>query len=224
VIVADHRLRGGEADLPKADSPWERVALPHDWRLLPDNKRADAGWYRIRFKLDRAPAAGLALYLRNLRSDSLELFVNGARLAGSRELNPPRTGQDYNFPFYIFIPGAMLREGSNDLHIRMRGSSLPRNLHGLDRVHLGGAADVAATVRVDHELVSGSQRFAMAAAFTAGLIALLLWCARRTDKVMFWFAVACLSLAGVTTGGGRRHSGFTKLAACISASVCRYRC
>ncbi len=120
-------LRSGDASPPPPASVWTQVTLPHDWRLLPNGKRPDVGWYRISFELERVPSVGTALYLRNLRSDSLELFVNGARLAGSREFNPPRSAQDYNFPFYVFIPTAMLRTGANVLHIRMRGSSVIRS-------------------------------------------------------------------------------------------------
>ncbi len=202
-VVFEHAqfLRSDAAIPPQDKASWEQVQLPHDWRLLPQGKRNDVGWDRIGFDLGRLPANGQALYLRNLRSWSLELFVNGTRLAGSDDFVPPRSAQDYSTPFYVFIPAAMLRTGENVLYVRLNGSSLARNLHGLDRVHFGDAVRLSERQRSDLGLADGSRKLAMAAMFTAGFIALLLWWARRRERVMFWFGIACLSwpLAGLTT-------------------------
>ena len=200
-IVFEHAqfVRSSDALPPPATAAWKEVALPDDWRLLPNgNKRSDSGWYRITFDLGPLPPAGQALYLRNLRAWSLELFVDGTRLAGSEDFDPPRTAADYSTPFYVFIPATMLRPGENVLHIRLNGSSQSRNLHGLDRVYFGDAVRLSERQRRDTMLASDSRKLAMAALFAAGFIALLLWLARRRDSVMFWFSVTCLSwpLAG----------------------------
>jgi len=178
---------------PGDDAAWATVTLPHDWRTL-EHKGRLTGWYRIRLDLDRVPAGGRSIYLRHLRSTSLDLYIDGKRYAGSRDIYGPGA-QDYGFSLHLYVPAALWRPGSNILHFRMEASSYERSLHGLGRVHVGTYRQTSALQRSDNDLTGGSLRMSFAAALTAGLIALLLWCARRNDKVIFWFSIACLSWA-----------------------------
>lgn len=180
-------------DPPDAAAAWTEVALPHDWRTLP-RKTRQTGWYHVEFMLAEVPPGGRTVYVRHLRSNSLEIYVNGIRIARSGDLHGPGV-QPYGFHLDAYAPPALLREGVNIVHFRMTGASMARALHGLGRVHVGSAREMARLRRGDWELTGGSLRLAFAAALSAGLITLFLWIARRGDRVMFWYAIACLTWA-----------------------------
>ena len=103
------------------------------------------------------------------------------------------------------MPPSFFRPGENVIHARMQ---VIDPLQGLGRVHFGHAwtlrsiADTLSTLN--------SQRLFLAMALAAGLISLFVWFARRTDRVMLWFAIATLSWGSVgalSTAFGRHVEG-----------------
>jgi len=186
-VLADQKTPPGD------EAAWMPVVLPHDWRTLAEKGRV-TGWYRIRLGLAKVPPEGRAVFLRHLRSSTLEVHVNGVKIVSSRDIYGPGA-QDYGFTFHTLVSAPLWRIGANDLHFRMEASSLERNLHGLGRVHVGNPRAIRTLETRANNLTSRSLQMAFAAALAVGLIVLLLWLARRSDRVMFWFGVACLSWA-----------------------------
>jgi len=181
------------ASPPGDDAAWSMVALPHDWRTL-EKKGRLTGWYRIRFKLERVPKEGRGIYLRHLRANAIDVYVNGERYSGSRDIHG-RGAQAYGFSLALFAPAILWRPGENVVHFQMNGLAIERALHGLGRVSIGDTHAIGAMRARDFELTGGSLRLAFAATLTAGVLTLILWIARRSDRVMLWFCISCLSWA-----------------------------
>jgi signal transduction histidine kinase len=89
----------------------------------------------------------------------------------------------------------LLRAGENVLHARTHTTSYPVNVEGLGRITFGDARPVR-RISVQH-VYAGFYAgvFFLAMAFAAGLITLFAWLAYRTDRIMFWFSLTCLSWA-----------------------------
>ncbi len=176
---------------PPADSAgWVPVALPDELRRTAPGGKGRA-WYRIRFSLDEAPRVPQGIMLLHLRAHGMEFYVNGSRLGDVSDWSARRTGS-LGLPVRVTAPPAMLRAGENEIAFRLLGTATPTQMQGLGRVHYGNAATIREIEFLPVEIAVNSYRYLMAAMLCAGLIALLLWSARREDRVMFWFAVACL--------------------------------
>jgi len=101
----------------------------------------------------------------------------------------------FGTPFYVFVPPVLLRAGKNVLHTRTQTTSYPVNVEGLGRISFGDARPVR-RIALQH-VYAGFYAgvFFLAMALAAGLITLFVWFARRSDRVMFWFSITCLSWA-----------------------------
>jgi signal transduction histidine kinase len=184
-----------KSTLPPADTAtWEPVTLPDDWRRLGHNNRGVQGWYRIKFALPKVPPRPSAIYIRHLRSNQLDLHINSVLLGGSRDLWGP-LAQGTGYPIFLTVPPALLRAGDNTLHIRMRARPLSNPRAGLGRVTFGDASAVRKAQANETRLTSDNHRLFFGAMLTAGVIALFLWSARRSEAVMLWFSIMCLSWA-----------------------------
>lgn len=180
-----------DARTPPGDSAdWVPVVLPDELRRTAPGAKGRA-WYRIRFGLAEVPRAPQSVMLLHLRAHGMEFYVNGNRLGEVSDWSARRTGS-LGLPVRVTIPPALLRAGENELSFRLLGTSTPTQMQGLGRIHYGEAAIMREMEFRPVEIAANSYRYLMAAMLTAGLIALLLWSVRREDKVMFWFAVACL--------------------------------
>lgn len=184
---------------PGDTAAWQPISLPHEWRRTHPGITGQ-GWYRIKFNLPQTPANAQAINVNYAsRLGRTHFFVNGALLGGSRDITASAAVAAYGTPFYVFVPPALLRAGENVLHARTHTTSYPINVEGLGRVTFGDARPVR-RIAVRH--VWGGYYAAvafLAMAFGAGLITLFVWFARRSDRVILWFSIACLSwsLAGI---------------------------
>jgi len=190
VFESAERLLSDSRTPPGDSADWRPVSLPDELRRTAPNAKGRA-WYRIRFQLPEIPRGPQSVLLLHLRAHNLEFHVNGVRLGDVADWSARRTGP-LGLPIRVTIPPALLRTGQNELAIRFIGTSTPTQMHGLGRIRMGDAAVVRAMEVLPQEIASNSYRYLMAAMLAVGLIALLLWIVRRDDKVIFWFAVACL--------------------------------
>jgi len=188
-------LLSGQSQPPKDGEGWTPVALPHEWRHSHPGV-SGRGWYRIRFDLVEAPVLAQAVMIAHERSQGSVFFVNGRTIGGSRDLIS-RAGWGFSNPLYLVIPPGMLRAGSNVIHVRMLTSAHPENIQGLGRVTYGQARPVRAAAATIWEYGFYADRSFAAMAFAAGLITLFVWFARRSDQVMLWFSITCLTWAVV---------------------------
>ena len=179
-FVLDSRARP-----PGDEAAWQTVTLPHRW----DETHGDAigrGWYRIRVDFAEAPRATQAVVIGHVRSLSIEFFVNGTLVGSSRD----SVGGDVGLGrvLRLSMPASLFHPGENVIHARVQ---VIDPLQGLGRVHFGHAWTLRSVA--DTLSTLNSQRLFLAMALAAGLISLFVWFARRTDRVMLWFAIATLS-------------------------------
>jgi signal transduction histidine kinase len=183
-FVLDHSPR------PPGDAAgWQTVKLPHRW----DETHGDAigrGWYRIRVDFAEAPRSTQAIVIVHVRSLATEFFVNGTLVGSSRDSVGGEIG--LGPVLRVPIPPSFFRPGENVIHARMQ---VIDPLQGLGRVHFGHAWSLRTIAQTRSTL--NAQRMFLAMALAAGLISLFVWFARRTDRVMLWFAIATLSWGSV---------------------------
>jgi signal transduction histidine kinase len=179
-----------QAKPPGDAAAWKTVSLPHVWDRT-DPGKTGLGWYRIRFRLEKAPGGAQAIHIPHVRSVWVDFYVNGALAGGSRDIvSGGNTGIGTGV-YLTVIPGA-LHEGENVLHARMR---IMDPIQGLGRVDFGDARPVRRVALMHTELNFYAQRAFLAMVLAAGLITLFVWRARPEDAVMMWFCIACLSWA-----------------------------
>jgi signal transduction histidine kinase len=188
--------RSADRNMPADESVWTPVPLPDQWRRTrPDSQ--GWGWYRIRFELADAPQGVQGIKVRHRRGNAVDYFVNGSLVGGARDVTA-MTGGDFGSPIFLTVPPGLLRAGPNVIHVRMNASSRPEAMHGLGTVRFGDARAVRHDYIRDIEIGFEAHRTFFAMAFVAGLIALFLWFARRSDRVMLWFSIACLSWSTIS--------------------------
>jgi len=179
---------------PDDSAPWKPVALPDQWRMRP--KVTGPVWYRMRFHLDHVPKGLRSVFVRHLRAYRMVFFVNGKLIGAARDrqsMSGAVAGKGFGTPVLLYIPPALLRAGENVLHARVEASTHPARVDGLGRVLFGESRRVRRQYQWFNESGFSTKQELIYMTFTAGLIALLLWFARRSDRVLWWFSVTCLS-------------------------------
>jgi signal transduction histidine kinase len=189
---------------PPADSSaWKPVSLPDQWRhRMPDGTEGQ-GWYRIRFRLEERLASVHTAGITHPRANRTDFFVNGKLLGGAGELIAGGRGSargagkasrpSFGTPLHVMVPHSLLRPGENVIHVRVHATSSGPFMHGLPQVKFGDATALRRPYHASNEFGFGAQRTFFAMALVSGIITLFLWLARRGDKVIFWYSVACLT-------------------------------
>jgi len=191
---AEFRWMGDSAAEPSPTASWKSIALPHAWyRTDPGAK--GYGWYRIRFELRQVPAHTQGIELDEWRSDWVDFFVNGVPIGGSHDVIAGG-GLGLNTSLFLTFPATLLHVGTNVLLAHMHTSHARLNIQGLGRVTFGDARPVKRRSIEAQERGFYAERAFFAMAFAAGLISLFVWLARRSDRVLLWYCIACLSWVG----------------------------
>ncbi len=125
-----------DAHRPPAEG-WTQVSLPDNWRERDPTLRGVA-WYRIRFDLAEVPRAPQALYLPRVAVIG-ELWLNEAQLSTDVRFDQPgQLGeQTVDAPFYAMLPSSALRQGQNELLVKVQGDQALRS--GLSAVRFAPA-------------------------------------------------------------------------------------
>jgi len=181
---------------PDDTGEWQPVSLPHEWRRTSPGKEGP-GWYRIQFDLPHAPESGRAMFLKHLRSQGFQVYVNGNHVGRSSDYIA-NSSRRFGTTIYFTMQPSLFRAGDNVIHVRMNATSEAIAMHGLGRVTFGNAREIRRIAVLTSEPGFPAHRVILAMAFTAGLITLFLWLARRSDNVMLWYSVTCLSWAVVS--------------------------
>lgn len=188
---------------PPGDSAaWKPVSLPDQWRhRMPDGISGQA-WYRIKFDSMHSPSSVHAIGITHPRAFRTDFFVNGKFVGGAGDLIAGGRGPDGGARFapvpafmtalHILVPPQLLDAGENTIHVRVNATSSGAFLHGLPRVSFGESRALHNENHASSELGFGAQRIFFAMALVNGIITLFLWLARRDDRVMLWYSVACL--------------------------------
>jgi len=185
-----------DAKTPPGDAaPWQPVTLPDEWRRSRPGVSGE-GWYRIAVDLPAAPTRAQALELPHVRADAINIYVNGTLVGRSQDIVAGSSILGaLDTPVFLPFPSFLLRAGHNVLFFHMKAAAHPLNVDGLSRVTFGDARPVRKVAAVRSEWGFYAGRSFLAMALGAGLITLFMWFAHRQDRLMFWFAIACLSWA-----------------------------
>jgi len=184
---------------PGDAAPWKPVQLPDEWRRSRPGVSGE-GWYRIEVNLPSAPSAAQALEVPHVRADWIDFYLNGTLIGRSRDIVAGSSILGaLDTPVFLPFPSFLLHAGHNVLEFHMKAAAHPLNVDGLSRVTFGDARPVRKEAATRSEWGFYAGRAFLAMSLGAGLITLFVWFAHRSDRVMFWFAIACMSWA---IGGG----------------------
>ncbi|HSV36864.1 MAG TPA: ATP-binding protein [Ramlibacter sp.] len=179
---------------------WARVRLPHDWESdFPGH--TGSLWYRVRFSIPSAP--GLAGVYIQRGCTNVEVWLNGELVGSGGLMEPPVTRNCY-YPQLFQLPRSLLREGDNELRIRVAGFaarevSARQRAAGLSQLAVGPLAELQPMY--DRQLfwnVTMAQIIA-ATIGVLGLSMLGLAAVRRRDTYLLYFGLFTCGWALIST-------------------------
>lgn len=178
-------------ETPPADArDWTGLTLPDNWSA----SRRDAqgiGWYRMAFEHGRAADDRVAVLVHRLSMNG-EFFVNGVRVLSGGRMTAPVT-RNWNTPFFVELPSALLQPGRNVLDIRLYAY---RNSNGgLGTVYLGDPAALRARHLFLQALHVKGAIISFAVALLAAFIAIVAWVRMAHDAIFGLFGLAMVAWA-----------------------------
>lgn len=188
------------ADGARPVEGWEDVTLPDVWtRRWPQH--GGTAWYRVDWERGCAPGKGGPLEPLALGIDAVsvagEVFINDDLLWRDASLVEPLS-RSWNMPRWWLLPASSLREGVNQVWVRVVG---PRALSpGLGALRLGAASMVAE--QYGQSLWRQRTVYLINAVLCAmaGALFLLVWLMQRKERAYGWFGLMALCwLAYLTT-------------------------
>jgi len=99
------------------DSAWSPIRPGDSWESQGFAGYDGIGWYRLRFRLERAPQSDALLELGAV-ADADETFVNGERV-GAVGIDRPGEERTAGEERRYWIPRALLKEGENQISVRV---------------------------------------------------------------------------------------------------------
>ena len=175
-----------DAFTPPANLPWQPVMLPDRWK---DNWPGITGtvWYRVAFKAPRTEGEPWMVFLPRLREGGA-LFVNGRLLANVRE---PGGGTWVRWmrPHAFVIPPGELREGDNELHVRVNVANEDKTM---STVWIGPEAEVRPLYESRMFWTYTAAQITIVVTLSLSVFVLGIWLRRRMDFDYGLFGFALL--------------------------------
>lgn len=185
---------GQGASLPSDDAPWERLALPDQWRMGHPGQTGD-GWYRFRFDLPELDPTIHAVYLPRLCMNAA-VYLNGVLLGEGGRFGEP-VARNWNRPLLFLVPPGVLRPGRNVLHVRLH--SIAYSQGSLFPVSLGPEPELRPGYeKLFFERITLNQTITLIIV-AIGVLMISLWWRRRQDTMYVWFGVSALVWAANST-------------------------
>lgn len=185
---ADFSFAGGST-IPA--SGWVRGALP-DFRLLPKTRMNHIDrpqfWSRIRFDRARFGSHAIALSIDSIREDYV-VYLNGAALYRSQGERSAWTF-GWNHPLFVPLPPAMLRDGANEIVVRVETTS--PILLGIGTVSVGSDTDIRSTFDRQYFFSNVAPQIINGYLLILTIGALSFWARRPGDRVFGWLALVGL--------------------------------
>jgi signal transduction histidine kinase len=167
----------------------EPVTLPDAWWQR-DYRPGATVWYRLRFDMHRPMPHGHSLFVPNIVASHIEVYLNGSLLG--RHADYAAQGRPI-VPLYAVLPPDKLREGENEVILRMRGS--PAWFHGISRAYVGPTSALGPRAG-RWRLLQGDVIPIFAAGFgLVGLLALACWSVERSEELLWYGAILIAYLA-----------------------------
>lgn len=179
-------VRGGWNDAAPPPDGWVAVTLPDRWT----DRWADHDgvvWYRLRWSESAANAErAIMLPYINLAG---AISLGQTLLYSDPSLVEPLS-RSINHPVFVRLPSALLRQGENELLIRVSG--LAYHGPGLPQIAIGAPQDIRAVYDREHDIRIDAQMYGQAAVLTLGGFFLVTWLLRRRETVYGWAAATAL--------------------------------
>lgn len=180
-------LLGGGETPPADDASWQPIALPDDWSRSRPTVGGDA-WYRVTFDVSADPPRLTAVYVPRLSMVAVP-FVNGSRVADGGRFVEPLTRLWYR-PQLYWAPPALLRPGTNVLHVRLR--AYPDNQGGLSEVYVGDPAPIQARWRSHVFRQVTAMQATTGITFALGVLVVVAWFMLRWTSAYGYFGLAAM--------------------------------
>lgn len=182
-------LQSEEDTPPPASAAWQSVSLPDSWRAQKRDP-AKRGWYRLTFEHrgvnhDGHEAAQRAVYITRV-TNNIELFLNGSPFAISGRLGP-QAEQSWNVTQFHFIPSGLIREGVNELHIRLHQDGYRRA--GIAAVHLGASDALKALYDRRYFIQTTAPLLITVVLALMCIFSLTIWVKRRSEIILLLFSL-----------------------------------
>lgn len=174
---------GWDVQSPPAEG-WTPVRLPDDWTTRWP-RHDGVVWYRLRWEQHGAAPAGLLVPYVCLAS---EMRLNGQLIQRDPQLVEPLS-RAWTQPRYFELSSPLLREGHNELLVRVSG--LAAYQPGMDVVRVGPPDVLQAQFQRDFLLRHDAQLFNRCVGLVLGGLFGMLWLLRRR-AMHGWFALSSL--------------------------------
>lgn len=163
-------------------SGWVDVSLPDDWSSRwPDFD--GVVWYRLTWTAHE-PNQEVGLYIDHLSLAGV-VAVNGHELLRDESLVEPLSRM-WNTPRYLLLPAPLLREGENEILMRVSGSIYYQP--ALGRVAIGAPEEMRALRNWGRWLRIEMQWLTLGIGTTLGTFFFALWLIRRSETAFGWYA------------------------------------
>ncbi|MDM0117907.1 hypothetical protein QTI66_38115 [Variovorax sp. J22R133] len=183
-------LLADDASPPPEDRPWADVRLPDNWSRS-RRQTEGIGWYRMPLDLGAGAPARLGILVPRLTMNG-EIFVNGQRVLSGGRMTDPVT-RNWNTPFFVEVPAALLRPGANVLDIRLFAY---RNSNGgLGWVYWGEAGSLQARGASLYALHVKGAVLSFAVAVVAAFIGIATWVRMNREPTYGLFGLAMIAWA-----------------------------
>jgi signal transduction histidine kinase len=172
---------------PPLNTPWQRISLPKHFPLPTVAQARINRWVRVPFHLEPLGSGEFAVYLPHI-APGAAISVNGIAVGSSEQFGKPNTSTWY-YPLYISVPRSLLRDGDNDLLVRIVPPSFDE--FRMSTVWIGDASVLQQ--RYSNRLRIQALGVEVVSILTGavGLLTLTLWIRRRFDTVFGWFSLSC---------------------------------
>jgi signal transduction histidine kinase len=178
------------AEPPAADAAGELRTLPDDWRRAP--RGILAGWYELRFSVERSNADEWAIYLPAL-SMNAAIYLDRELVGDGGRFDEP-VARNWSRPLLWPLAGTVFAPGEHVLHVRLQADLPDSGL--LDRVYVGPLDVLApAYARRDALKVEAVWVITLCLAIV-GVFTGALWLQWR-DPSYGWFAAAAFAWAAI---------------------------
>jgi signal transduction histidine kinase len=172
-----------DSQSPPSNATWQALWLPDNWNVSRPGQ-GGFGWYRLQFELaGHAQDAPQAIYVRKL-SMNASFYVNGAFVAGGGSFDEP-IARHWNRPLFFTIPPALLKQGRNELLVRLW--AYPNSRGGLGEIRIGPVARLQPIYEQRYFLQTVLPQLCNIVVAAQGLIALAVWARRRAESYYVYF-------------------------------------
>ena len=217
MVLRQATTASGGGDRFPAEFSTRQVTLPDEWAL---SRPGFAGslWYRTEFKTPPDLPRGdvLSLYIEHVCS-TLEVYLNGNLLhtSGANPASPgavpsaftapagTRSIHDCNHPQLLSLPTALLKDGSNQLDIKVSGHALAasgsrQRAGGLSELMVAPQSQLAARYSMQTTLQIAAPQAMSATLVLMGGFMFVLGFINRRESHLAYFGALCVGWAGVS--------------------------